>query len=50
MSRAPDSKGERVEISKRRILVRKRRSEREHGEEKMDYAVKEGGFQGGKPP
>ena len=39
---------ERVKVSERRTLAReRRRSEREYGEERVDYTVKEGGLQGG---
>ena len=46
--RAPDREGERVKVSESRTLARERgRSEREHGEDRMDSTVKKGGFQGG---
>ena len=39
--------GERVKVSESRTLARKRESEREHEEERVDSTVKEGRFQGG---
>ena len=39
-------RGERVKVSESRMLARERRSEREHGEERVNSTVKEGGFQG----
>ena len=41
-------RGERVKVGKSRTLARERGSEREHGEERVDFTVKEGRFQGGK--
>ena len=47
-SRLPDHKGERVKVSERCTVAREREgSEREHGVERVDSTVKEGGFQGG---
>ena len=39
---------ERIKVSESRTFARKRGSEREYGEERVDSTVKEGGFQGGK--
>ena len=40
-------RGERVKVDESRTLARKRGSEREHGEERVDSTVNEGRFQGG---
>ena len=49
LSRVPDRKRERVKASESRTLAREKgRSEREHGEERVESTVKEDKFQGGK--
>ena len=40
-------RGEKVKVGETRTLAREGRSEREHGEGRVDYTMKEGRFQGG---